>query len=90
MFGYDKNEKERFDKIYMPIMHKEVPVIKDAMEVINLLKKGNEIFIIRYRGTFQYNDYLDVTKNWLDINDINYDKLITERWDKVRNQEQIY
>ena len=42
-------------------------------------KENNEIFIISYIGTFQYNNYLEVTKNWLDIKGINYDKLITER-----------
>ena len=30
-----KRKKERFDKIYMPIMHKEVPAIKDAIKTIN-------------------------------------------------------
>lgn len=83
MFGYDQTEKRRFDKIYMPIMHKEVPVVKDAVKIINKLKKeNNEIFIISYRGTFQYENYLEVTKKWLDSHGLMYDKLITERWDK--------
>lgn len=83
MFGYDLEEKARFDEIYMPIMHKEVPAIKDASTVINRLKQeGHEIYIISYRGRFQYPEYLAVTKQWLTQNNIPYDELITERWDK--------
>lgn len=64
-------------------MHKEVPAVKEAVKVINQLKKeNNEIFIISYRGTFQYENYLEVSKNWLASKEITYDKLITERWDK--------
>lgn len=83
MFGYDLDEKEKFDNIYVPIMHKEVSMIKDANKVINKLKdNGIEIYIITYRGKFQYNNYLEVTTRWLENHNISYDKIITERFNK--------
>lgn len=83
MFGYDLDEKARFDDIYMPVTHMEAPAIKGASEVLNkLVSDGHEIYIISYRGTFQYSTYLEVAKQWLKNNSIPYKKLITERFDK--------
>lgn len=82
-FAYDLKEKERFDNIYVPIMQVEAKEIKDAAKVINNLKKeGHKIYIISYRGKFQYDNSLEVTKQWLKKNNISYDEIIIEEWDK--------
>lgn len=82
-FGYDLNEKERFDNIYVPMMQMEAKAIKGAARIINKLKKQNhEIYLISYRGKFQYDNSLEVTKQWLKNNKFLYDKLIIEQWDK--------
>lgn len=58
-------------------------MIKDANKVINKLKdNGANIYIITYRGKFQYNNYLEVTTRWLENHNISYDKIITERFNK--------
>lgn len=82
-FAYDLIEKERFDNIYVPIMQVEAKAIKDTAKVINNLKKeGHKIYIISYRGKFQYDNSLEVTKQWLKKNNISYDEIIVEEWDK--------
>ena len=82
-FAYDLKEKERFDNIYVPIMQVEANAIRDTDKVINNLKKeGHQIYIISYRGKFQYENALEVTKMWLKKNNIPYDEIIVEEWDK--------
>lgn len=82
-FCYDLEEKEKFDNIYVPIMQVEAKTIKNAPKIINKLKKeGHKIYLISYRGKFQYDNSLEVTKRWLMKNNILYDEIILEEWDK--------
>ena len=64
-------------------MQVEAKAVKDTDRVINNLKKeGHKIYIISYRGKFQYDNSLEVTRQWLKKNNILYDKIIIEEWDK--------
>ena len=82
-YCYNLNEKERFDNVYVPIMQVEANAIKYAAKVIRKLKsEGNLIYLISYRGKFQYDNSLEVSKQWLKRNNILYDEIIVEQWDK--------
>lgn len=82
-YCYNLDEKERFDNVYVPIMQVEANAIKYAAKVIRKLKsEGNLIYLISYRGKFQYDNSLEVSKQWLKKNNILYDEIIIEEWDK--------
>ena len=60
-----------------------IPIKKDAQEVINILKKeGHKIIFITARGKMYHEPKL-ITKTYLEKNDIKYDKLIINANDKA-------
>ncbi len=65
-----------YKKIISPLLI-NVPIKKDAVKYINKLKEeGNEIYFITARSTFDmYNPY-ELTKQYLENNNIKYDKLL--------------
>lgn len=80
-FSYDEL-KHFLKNIQEEITNKAKPR-DNAVEVINRLKKeGHKIFIITARDSeFHDNPYL-LSKNWLDKNNIEYDKIIVNAREK--------
>lgn len=65
------------------ITNKAIPR-KGAVEVINCLKNdGHEIYIITARDSEFHNDPYLLSKNWLDKNNVYYDKLIVNAREKA-------
>ncbi len=62
---------------------KNVPIKENVSNIINKLKEeGNEIIFITARGK-GYNDPYTATKEYLEKNNILYDKLIINSWNKA-------
>ena len=81
MFDWSKDE---FDIIWNKVGYQflsNVPVVKDAVKTVNLLKAaGHEIYIITQR--YSLNPY-EISKKWLEDNNISYDVLIVNAKDKI-------
>lgn len=77
---------EEYFKIMQPYYRENtlnIPIKKDAQEVINILKKeGHKIIFITARGKMYHEPKL-ITKTYLEKNDIKYDKLIINANDKA-------
>lgn len=77
---------EEYFKIMQPYYEENalnIPIKKDAKEVINALKKeGHKIIFITARGKMYHEPKL-ITKTYLEKNDIKYDKLIINANDKA-------
>ena len=82
----DTLDNEFWDKYYFDYLKYE-PIRRFASEIIKLLKdKGNEIYIITARhGENNISDEKtkNLTKAWLDKNDVIYDKLIFSPEEKL-------
>ena len=77
---------DEYFKIMQPYYEENtlnIPIKKDAKEVINALKKeGHEIIFITARGKI-YREPASITEAYLEKNGIMYDKLITNATDKA-------
>lgn len=77
---------EEYFKIMQPYYEENtlnIPIKKDAKEVINALKKeGHKIIFITARGKM-YREPASITEVYLEKNGIMYDKLITNATDKA-------
>ncbi|MDD6272467.1 MAG: DUF2608 domain-containing protein [bacterium] len=84
--GFTKNEAiAKFYKDYGIEMADKAQIKQDAREVINKLRKdGHEIVIITARSDNYYKDSYTFCKNYLDRNEIKFDKLITSQLYKVK------
>lgn len=61
----------------------QVPLIKNAKEIINKLKEeGNEIIIITARSDKAYTNPCEITSNYLEQHNIKFDKLYSSISDK--------
>lgn len=77
MFYWNEKTARKFIKWYGKECISDVPVREDASKITNLLHdEGNEIIIITYRQHRTAFDMYELTKQWLDKNNIYYDKLI--------------
>lgn len=77
------NEREFFEKYIKNILD-EAEVKKDASKYINKLKsEGNSIVIITARSVKNHYDIYNITTNWLNRNNICYDKIEIESLDKA-------
>lgn len=86
LYGWDEKTKfEFFDTYYRNILEESYPM-KDAVSVINNLKKmGNEIYFITARLQHIQNcDTENITKESLKNNNISYDKLIINASNKLK------
>lgn len=89
-FSYDEL-KYFLKNIHEEITNRAKPR-DNAVEIINKLKKeGNKIVIITARDSEFHDDPYLLTKNWLDKNNIEYDKIIVNAREKgkVCKKEQI-
>lgn len=83
MFDWTDDEDKLFYKNNIERIAKKLGVIDGAKEYIDKLHKaGHFIFIITGRDNGEYTDPYNMTREWLDKNNIYYDKLIlTDAYD---------
>lgn len=97
---WDKNNngssfKERYNLNYDELLYffkniqenvtKNAKPRDDVVEVIKKLRKdGHKIYIITARDNEFHNDPYELSKTWLDKNNIEYDKLIVNARDKAK------
>ncbi len=84
-YGFTYDELKYFLKdIQESITEKAIPR-ENAKETISKLRKaGNEIYIVTARDFEFHDDPYTLSKEWLDKNDIEYDKLIVNARDKAQ------
>jgi len=83
-FNFTYNELKYFLKdIQEEIINKAKPRSYTVEIIKDLRKKGNKIYIITARDSEFHNDPYMLSKNWLDKNDIEYDKLIVNAREKA-------
>lgn len=84
MFDWTPEETIAFDIKYIQIVASIMKVKEGAKEIIDQLRAlGYEIYFITARNTNHYQDPLKTTTDWLAKNDIKYDKLIINAYDKI-------
>ena len=97
---WDKNNngssfKERYNLNYDELLYffgniqekitKKAKPREDVVEVLkNLRKDGHKIYIVTARDSEFHNDPYELSKTWLDKNNIEYDKLIVDARDKAK------
>ena len=84
-YGFTYNEIKYFLKdIQESITNKAIPR-ENAKETIGKLRKaGHEVYIITARDSEFHDNPYKLSKEWLDKNDIEYDKLIVNARDKAQ------
>ena len=89
MFDWSKEEETNFYNNNIERIVKKLEVIEEAKEYIDKLHyDGHLIYIITGRDNGEYKEPYDMTKSWLDDNNIYYDKLIlTDAYDKHAKTE---
>ena len=89
MFDWNENEEANFYKNNIERIAKKLEVIDGAKEYIDKLHKdGHFIYIITGRDNGEYTEPYNMTKEWLDENNIYYDNLIlTDAYDKHAKTE---
>jgi purine nucleosidase len=89
MFDWSEEEEKSFYNNNIERIAQKLGTIKDAKEYIEKLHEdGHFIYIITGRDNGEYSDPYNMTKEWLDNNEIYYDKLIfTNAYDKHAKAE---
>ena len=90
MFDWNEDEEINFYKNNIERIAKKLGVIEDAKEYIDKLHDdGHIICIITGRNNGEYTDPYNMTKKWLEDNNIYYDNLIlTDAYDKCAKTKQ--
>ena len=90
MFDWNENEETNFYKNNIERIAKKLGVIEGAKEYIDKLHDdGHIICIITGRNNGEYTDPYNMTKKWLEDNNIYYDDLIlTDAYDKHAKTKQ--
>lgn len=84
-FSWTEEEAINWYKNYGDKMMAEFPCKPNAIEIINSLYiEGHQIVIATARNNDWHNDPEKTTKEWLKINNINYDKIYLGRVDKEK------
>ena len=89
MFDWSEKEEQEFYRNNIERIAENLDVINDAKKYIKKLKEdGNYIYIITGRDNGEYSDPYNMTKKWLENNNIYYDELIlTNAYDKHAKAE---
>ena len=88
-YGISEEEARTFWVNYYVLILETVKPRKSAVEVINTLKeKGHKVFLITARLDDGIVDVKAITKKWLEVNRINYDKLIINSHNKLETAKQ--
>lgn len=84
MFDWTKEEEEKFYHVNIEKIAQKLKPLEDVSYYIKKLKEdGHEIYIITGRDNGEYTNPSDLAREWLDNNDIFYDRLIfTNAYDK--------
>ena len=83
-YGWKIEDEKNFYKTYIKDILVNVNIKENASEIINRLQEeGNKIIIITARSIKDYIDISEITKNWLKQNNIKYDKLVLESFNKA-------
>jgi uncharacterized HAD superfamily protein len=83
MMGWDTDGKGKFFKDRLEYIMSRSPIKDGVVEVINTLyDEGNEIYFITYRKDKYIKDPFLLSKNWLDMHGIKYNKLIANSGEK--------
>lgn len=84
MFDWSKEEEETFYKENIERMAKNFRPLNGSKRIIDKLKsEGNDIYIISGRDNGEYTNPIEMTEQWLQKYEINYNKLIlTNAYDK--------
>ena len=86
MFQFNYEELKYFLKDIQESITNKAKPRENAVEVINKLKNdGNEIIIITARDSEFHDDPYKYSKDWLDKNNIYYDKLVVNARNKEDN-----
>lgn len=84
-YGFTYEELKYFLKNIQEEITKKAKPREDVVEVIkDLRKEGHEIYIITARDNEFHDDPYVLSKNWLDKNNIEYDKLIVNARQKAQ------
>ena len=84
-YGFTYEELKYFLKEIQENITKNAKPRKGARQAINKLrKKGNKIYIITARDKEFHDDPYMLSKNWLDKNKIEYDKIIVNAREKAK------
>lgn len=76
-FGWNNDDFMKFSKKYLEILLNEAKPKKGCVDVINKLREdGHKIVIITARNSEELIDPYEFTKNWLELNNIGFDKLV--------------
>lgn len=76
MFGWDRDQLISFFDNCYPQYLNEIKVIKNVSKILKKIKKLNvNIYIVTSRRYSSKADVTKITKDWLEKNDITYDKL---------------
>ena len=76
-FGWNNDDFMKFSKKYLEILLNEAKPKKGCVDVINKLREdGHKIVIITARNSEELIAPYDFTKNWLELNNIGFDKLV--------------
>ena len=86
MFDWSKEEIDKFLEDKMEEIASRLKIKDNSKKYIDkLIEDGHEIYLISNRSTKQYKNAFETTKNNLELNKINYNKLIiTETNDKTK------
>lgn len=91
-YGLSEEEARVFWTKYYVLMLENVKPKENAVEIINKIKEnGNKIVLITARIDDEIVDARAITEKWLEVNKINYDKLIINSHNKleIANEEKI-
>ena len=84
-FGWSIDNQKEFASQYLKQILKEATPNKDAVEVIKIIKKlGVNIFLITARKDSEISEMYEFTKEWLIDNGIEFDKLLVNCDDKLK------
>lgn len=84
-YGFTYDELKYFLKdIQESITGKAIPRYGAKETISKLRKSGNEVYIVTARDLEFHNDPYTLSKEWLDKNNIEYDKLIVNARDKAK------
>lgn len=83
LYDWTKEEENGFFQKYMDEVRMNAKLKLYAKEVINSLKQEHEIYIITARKTRSDKDVYELSKDYLDKNEITYDVLVVECENKL-------
>ena len=87
-FGITEDEDSKFWEKYFPCIIEDVVPKSNSVEVIKKIKEeGNKIFLITARYAVEGYDVEGKTREWLEKNNILYDKLIINSHNKLEIAE---